>query len=130
MEVIAGDVARVAVGDRAGGMAELVPDRRPAAALLDRSFNLIRRSGSAPYPIVGKDHSCGSHAGSIADKRLLDVEWRPQVRLQSGASFFSGAICLAERQLLLHLLDCLLVWRLGDGMDVPGHDVHVGLEDL
>src|SRR5215212_7107204 len=37
---------------------------------------------------------------------------------------------LAERQLLLHLLDCLLVWRLGDGMDVPGHEVHVGLEDL
>src|SRR5918994_3013469 len=36
----------------------------------------------------------------------------------------------AERQLLFHLFDRLLVWRLSDGMDVPGHDVHVRLEDL
>ena len=58
MEVIAGDIARVAVGDRAGGMAEDVPDRLPAATLADGALDLIGRGGGAPHPVFGKDHCC------------------------------------------------------------------------
>jgi hypothetical protein len=58
IEVIAGYIARVAIGDSAGGMTEDVPDRLPATALADGPFDLIRRGGGAPYPVFGKDHWC------------------------------------------------------------------------
>ena len=58
MEVIAGDIAGVAICDGAGGVAEDVPDRLPAATFLDGTFDLIRRGGGAPHPVFGKDHRC------------------------------------------------------------------------
>src|SRR5215204_616363 len=57
-EVIAGYVARVAIGDSAGGMTEDVPDRLPAAALADGALDLIRRGGGTPHPVFGKDDWC------------------------------------------------------------------------
>src|SRR5215204_5929016 len=48
MKVIAGNIARVAIGDCAGGMAEDVPDRLPAVAFADRALDLIRGRSGAP----------------------------------------------------------------------------------
>src|SRR5215216_7855695 len=58
MEVITGDIARVTIGDCAGGMAKNVPNRLSAATLADSTLDLIRRGGGAPHPVFGKGHGC------------------------------------------------------------------------
>ena len=52
MEVVAGDVTRVALGDLALRVREIVPDGSAAAALLGSAFDLVGGGGGSPQEAI------------------------------------------------------------------------------
>jgi hypothetical protein len=55
--MVAGDVARIAVVDFARSVAEGVPDRSPAAVLVDSPFDLVGGRRRSPQETLGKSHA-------------------------------------------------------------------------